>query len=84
LRQDEPYLQTNQSEHLLEPRHLGVPLGVSKRILEPMVRLAQTVHLSCINISTISKRTKVSIHYSLVTYEYHWVRPKGFLCLRYV
>ena len=30
----------------LELRHLGVPLGVSKTISEPMVRLAQTVHLS--------------------------------------
>jgi hypothetical protein len=38
-----------------DPRHLGVPSGASKTIFEPMVRLMQTVHLSCIKISTISK-----------------------------
>jgi hypothetical protein len=35
-----------------DPRHLGVPLGVSKTIYEPMVRSVQTVHLSSIKIST--------------------------------
>ena len=38
-----------------DPRHLGVPSGASKTISEPMVRLAQTVHLSYINTNTISK-----------------------------
>jgi hypothetical protein len=42
------------------------------------------VHLSCIKISTISKRTKLSFHLSLVTLEYHRVRPKWFLGLWYV
>jgi hypothetical protein len=37
-----------------EPRHLGVPSGVSKTIAKPMVCLAQTVHQSCVKISTIS------------------------------
>ena len=41
-----------------DPRHLGVPLGVSKAISKAMVRLAQTVHLSYINTNTISKRTE--------------------------
>ena len=41
-----------------DPRHLGVPLGASKTISEPMVRLAQTMHLSYINTNTISKRTE--------------------------
>ena len=41
-----------------DPRHLGVSLGASKMISEPMVRLAHTVHLSYINTNTISKRTK--------------------------
>jgi hypothetical protein len=36
-------------------------LGVSKTILEPMVRYTLTVHLSCTRISTISKRTKLSL-----------------------
>ena len=40
----------------LDPRHLGVPSG--KTISEPMVRLAQTVDLSCTNTNTISKRTE--------------------------
>jgi hypothetical protein len=39
-----------------DPRHLGVPSGVSKMISEPMVRLAQTMHLSCTNTNTISKQ----------------------------
>jgi hypothetical protein len=36
------------------PRRLGVPSGASKTISEPMVRSEQTVHLSCIKISTIT------------------------------
>ena len=40
--------------------HLGVPSGASKMISEPMVRLAQTMHLSCVEVNTISKRTKTS------------------------
>ena len=42
----------------LDPRHLGVPSGASKMIFEPMVRLAQTVHISYINTNTISKQTE--------------------------
>jgi hypothetical protein len=51
---------------------------------EPMVRTMHTVHLSCVKISTISKYTKMSIHSSLITKEYHRVRPKRFLTLWYV
>ena len=39
-------------------------------IFEPMVRLAQTVHLSCVKICTISKQTETSIHLSLDTYHH--------------
>jgi hypothetical protein len=53
-------------------------------ISKPVVRSAQTIHLSCVKISTISKRTQSSIHLSLVTLEYHQVRPKRFLSLWYV
>jgi hypothetical protein len=49
-----------------------------------MVRSAQTVHLSCIKICSISKQTESSIHLSLITKEYHQVRPKWFLSLWYV
>jgi hypothetical protein len=40
------------------PRHLGAPLDVSKIISKPMVCLAQTMHLSCAETNTISKRTE--------------------------
>jgi hypothetical protein len=41
LSQDLHYLQTEQNEHPLEPRHQGVPSGASKTISKPMVYLAQ-------------------------------------------
>jgi hypothetical protein len=58
-----------------DPRHQGVPLSVSKMISKPVVRSAQTIHLSCTDTSTVSKRTKT---------RFHQVRPKQFLSLRYV
>jgi hypothetical protein len=36
-------------------RHLVVPLGASKTICEPMVRLMQTEHLSCTDANTVPK-----------------------------
>jgi hypothetical protein len=63
------------------PRHHGVPSGASKMISEPMVHSAQTVHLSCVKTSTISKRTESIFHLSLITWEYHWLRQKRFLSL---
>ena len=80
----EPYLQTYRIELPLEPRHLGVQSGASKIISKPKVRLAQTVHLSCIKISTISKQTKTSFRLSLITQNYHRVHPKRFLSRWYV
>ena len=50
----------DQNEIPHDPRDLGVPSRASKIIFEPMVRSAQAVHLSCVKISTISKRTKTS------------------------
>jgi predicted Zn-ribbon and HTH transcriptional regulator len=41
-----------------EPRHLGVPSGASKMISKPMVRLAQTVHLSFIRLALSPNRPK--------------------------
>jgi hypothetical protein len=75
-------MDENKIRH--DPLHLGVPSGASKMIFKPMVRSAQTVHLSCVKISTISKRTKMSFHLSLVTKEYLRVHPKQFLSLWYV
>jgi hypothetical protein len=54
-------LQTERSEIPHDPRHLGVPSGASKTIPEPIVRLTQTEHLSCIKISPISKWIKLSL-----------------------
>jgi hypothetical protein len=57
----------DQNELPLEPRHLGVPLGVAKMISEPMEWLAQIVHLSCTDTNTISKQTKMRFHMTHVT-----------------
>jgi hypothetical protein len=46
--------------------------------------LVQTVHLSCVKISTISKQTEMSFCWSLITLEYHLVHLKWFLTLWYV
>jgi hypothetical protein len=58
-------MDLNEIPH--KPRHLGVPLGASKTIFEPLVRSAQTVHISCVKVSTISKRTKTSFHMTHIT-----------------
>ena len=47
------YLQTDRNKVQHDPRHLGVPSGASNTMSETMVRSAQTVHLSCIMISTL-------------------------------
>jgi hypothetical protein len=75
---------TDRNKLLFEPRHLGVPSGVSNTISEDMVHLAQTVHLSCTETYSVSKWTKTSFHFRLVTQVYHPVHPKQFLSLRYV
>ena len=59
-------------------------MGASKMIFAPLVSSVQTEHLSCIEINTISKRTKISFQLSLVTQEYHRVCPKRYLSLWYV
>jgi hypothetical protein len=58
---------TYQIELPVVPRHQGVPSGASKMISEPMVRLAQTVHLSCTNTNTVSKWTEIRFHMTHVT-----------------
>jgi hypothetical protein len=50
----------------------------------PIARLEQTVHQSCIKISTISIETETSFHLTHVTKEFHWVYPKWFPSLWYV
>jgi aspartate/glutamate racemase len=51
----------------LDPRHLGVPSGVTKMIFMLVVPSAQTVHLSCAEINTLSKWIEMSIHLIHVT-----------------
>jgi hypothetical protein len=74
----------DQNELSLLPHHLGVPSSASKMISEPMVCLVQTVHLSCVKISTITKWTKMSFRLCLIISEYHQVHLKWFLSLWYV
>jgi hypothetical protein len=47
--------------------NLGVASGASKMISEPMDYLAQTVHLSCVKSTAISKRTETRFHLGLVS-----------------
>jgi hypothetical protein len=54
-------------------------MGASKLISEHMVRSKQTMHLSCIKISTISKQNGPSFHLSLFTFEYQQIFQNGFL-----
>ena len=56
-----------QNEIPLEPRHLVVPSCASKMISKPMVRLAQTMHLSCTDTNTVSKWKEVRFHMTHVT-----------------
>jgi hypothetical protein len=74
----------DENELPLDPRHVGVPLGVSKMISQPMVRSARTMHLSCAEISTISKQTKMTFHLTHITYEFDWVCAERFACLLHV
>jgi hypothetical protein len=54
------YLQTDQNELPFDPCHLGSPSGVAKKISLLVAHLAQTVNLSCMEINTISKQSKMS------------------------
>ena len=52
----------HQTELPLEPLHLGVLSGASTMVLELMVHYAQTVHHSCTQTNTNSKRTEARFH----------------------
>jgi hypothetical protein len=67
LHRHEHYLQTDRNKIPHDPRRLVVPFAAYKMIFEPLVHSAQTVHLSFIKISTISKRTELSFHLGLIT-----------------
>ena len=59
-------------------------IACAKMFSKPLARSAQTMHPSCVKIHTTCKWTKTSLHLSLVTKEYHQVRPKRFLSLSYI
>jgi hypothetical protein len=84
LCQDEHNLQTDRNELPVEPCHLGGPSGASKMISKPMVRLAQTMHLSCNDTKIVSKRTEMRFQITHVTKEFHQVNQKWFLSLWYI
>ena len=52
----------DRNELPLEPCHLVVPSGVTKMISEPMIRLVQTMHLSCTDANTTSKQKEERFH----------------------
>jgi hypothetical protein len=58
--------------------------ATSKPISMPMVCSWQTMHLSCADTNTISKRTKMRFHTTHVTYEFHRVLPNLFMSQWYV
>ena len=58
---------SKEKEVRFHPRPLGVPLGLSKMISEPMARLMQTVHLSCTDTNNVSKEKEVRFHMTHVT-----------------
>jgi hypothetical protein len=84
LHRDLHYLQIDWIKILHDSRHLGVASGAPKTISELTVHSTQTVQLSCTKLSTVSKRTEMSFHLSLVTQEYLLVHLKQFLSLWYV
>jgi hypothetical protein len=66
LRQDWNINQTDRNELPIEPHNLRVP-SASKIISEPMVRLAQTLHLSYTYTNTVSKWTKMRFQMTHIT-----------------
>jgi hypothetical protein len=68
--------EKDRNEDPLEPRHLLVPLGVSKMTSKPMVCLAHTMHLSYTDTNTFSKQKEERFHMTHVTLEFHRVHPK--------
>jgi hypothetical protein len=51
----------DQNEIPHDPSHLVVTSGASKMIFEQMVHATQSVHLSCVKISAISKRMEFEL-----------------------
>jgi hypothetical protein len=67
MHRNEHCLQIDRNELPFEPHHLGVTSGASKTISQSMVRMAQTMHLSCTETNSISKRTERTFYMTHVT-----------------
>jgi hypothetical protein len=57
----------HRNELPLDQYHLEVPSGEPEKIYMPMVHSVQTVHLSYVEINTISKWSGTSFHMTNVT-----------------
>jgi hypothetical protein len=57
----------DQNELSLEPRPQVLPSSASKTISKPMVRLTQTMHLSCTDTNTVPKRKEERFYMTHVT-----------------
>jgi hypothetical protein len=79
LHQVQHYLETDQTELPLEPRHLGVGSSSSKLISMPMVCSVQTVLQPCTDTNIVPKWTKTRFHMTRLTYKFHRVRLKLFM-----
>jgi DNA-binding protein Fis len=56
-----------ENEILLEPHHLELSWGASKRIYEHLIHSVETAHLSCVKIGIVSKQTETSSYLGIVT-----------------
>jgi hypothetical protein len=54
----------DQNELSFDPHHQGGPSGAAKKIPMPVV---QIVHLSCIEINSVSKQIEAGFHLTHVT-----------------
>jgi hypothetical protein len=57
----------DRNDLLVDPRHVGILSGASKMICQPMVLLAQTIHLACAEMNTISRQTEMSFQLTHIT-----------------
>jgi hypothetical protein len=57
----------DRNEFSFDPRHLGGPSDVAKKISVPMVHSAQIVYLFCTEINIVSKRIETSFHLTHAT-----------------
>jgi hypothetical protein len=57
----------DQNEIPFDPRYLGGPLGVAKKIPMHVVHSAQTMRQSGAEINSVSNQTETSFHLTRVT-----------------